>query len=186
MRRRGHWERVLPCKDMSKYLQYFEFPRYRNIVLAKWMQQPVWSLLVPYLNSSALLACNTLSDRSVSDTRGISRAPSSSAVSPEARRVLVSATEAQRRTKSPAVRAAHSAHGRARSPSPSPNSSRSLGSPNGRALTLSRVRSSSPLATMPASGSTIPLPRVPGPASNRAPPGGFLLLEVPLPGEIGG
>jgi hypothetical protein len=57
---------------MAKYLQYFEFPRYRNIVLAKWMQQPMWSLLVPYLNSSALLACNTLADRS--DSRSISKA----------------------------------------------------------------------------------------------------------------
>jgi hypothetical protein len=43
---------------------------------------------------------------------------------------------------------------------------------------------------MPASGSNgaLPLPRVPSASDPRRPPpaGGFLLLDVPLPGAIGG
>ena len=33
VRRCGHWQCVLPCRDMgTRYLPYFEFPRYRNTV----------------------------------------------------------------------------------------------------------------------------------------------------------
>ena len=47
-RRRGHWHRVLPCAEMgTKYLPYFEFARYNNLILAKWMAKPDWSLLAP-------------------------------------------------------------------------------------------------------------------------------------------
>ena len=34
----------------TRYLAYFEFPRYRNTVLAKWMERPDWNLLLPMLN----------------------------------------------------------------------------------------------------------------------------------------
>eukprot|EP00966_Prymnesium_polylepis_P283592 6552083-Prymnesium_polylepis.1 len=34
-------------------MPYFEFPRYRNTVLSKWMERPDWSLLAPFLNPAA-------------------------------------------------------------------------------------------------------------------------------------
>ncbi|KAL1522062.1 hypothetical protein AB1Y20_021706 [Prymnesium parvum] len=52
-RRAGHWTRIIPCTNMSKYMPFFEFPRYRNTVLAKWMERPDWQLLAPYINPSA-------------------------------------------------------------------------------------------------------------------------------------
>ena len=46
--RSGGWERIFPCEGMSRnYLPLFEFPRYRNTVLAKWFDKPDWSLLAP-------------------------------------------------------------------------------------------------------------------------------------------
>ena len=51
--RRGGWQRIFPCEGMGKaYLPFFQFPRYRNTVLAKWMDRPDWSLLQPLLNPS--------------------------------------------------------------------------------------------------------------------------------------
>ena len=53
-RRRGHWHRVLPCAEMgTKYLPYFEFARYNNLILAKWMAKPDWSLLAPLRGGAA-------------------------------------------------------------------------------------------------------------------------------------
>ena len=47
----GDWRRIFPCESMSKvYLPLFEFPRYRNTVMAKWMESPDWSLLGPLLS----------------------------------------------------------------------------------------------------------------------------------------
>lgn len=49
--RSGGWGRIFPTERMLKdYLPYFEFPRYRNTVLAKWMERPDWSLLAPLLH----------------------------------------------------------------------------------------------------------------------------------------
>ena len=48
--RSGHWQRIFPCEGMERYLEYFEFPRYRNTVLAKWMARPDWALLNPLLS----------------------------------------------------------------------------------------------------------------------------------------
>ena len=46
--RSGDWTRIFPCADMTqRYLPLFEFPRYKNTVLAKWMEKPDWSLLAP-------------------------------------------------------------------------------------------------------------------------------------------
>ena len=62
--RRGGWERIFPCANMGKlYLPFFEFPRYSNIVLAKWMERQDWALLLPFVN------------RAVVNAVGSSRAP---------------------------------------------------------------------------------------------------------------
>jgi tubulin polyglutamylase TTLL4 len=54
-RRRGHFTRVLPCANMdSRYLRFFEFARYKNTVLAKWMATPDWRVLAPHLTAEAL------------------------------------------------------------------------------------------------------------------------------------
>ena len=54
-RRRGHWTRLLPCANMeTKYLPFFEFARYKNTVLAKWMACQDWSILAPYMTPEAL------------------------------------------------------------------------------------------------------------------------------------
>ena len=46
--RSGDWTRIFPCDDMARrYLPLFEFPRYKNTVLAKWMDKADWSLLAP-------------------------------------------------------------------------------------------------------------------------------------------
>jgi len=46
-RRRGHFTRVLPCDDMeARYLPFFEFARYKNTVLSKWMDAQVRMLLL--------------------------------------------------------------------------------------------------------------------------------------------
>ena len=41
-RRAGHWERIMPCPHMAKYMPLFEFPRYRNTVsslaVSAWMR----------------------------------------------------------------------------------------------------------------------------------------------------
>ena len=51
--RSGGWERIFPNDLMLKtYLPLFEFPRYRNTVLAKWFDKPDWSLLAPMLSPS--------------------------------------------------------------------------------------------------------------------------------------
>ena len=51
--RHGDWRRIFPCESMAKtYLPLFEFARYRNTVLAKWMDRPDWSLLRPMLDPS--------------------------------------------------------------------------------------------------------------------------------------
>ena len=38
------------CATMQSYLGFFEFPRYNNLVLAKWMEKPDWTLLLPFCN----------------------------------------------------------------------------------------------------------------------------------------
>lgn len=54
-RRCGHFTRVLPCADMvSKYLRFFEFARYKNTILSKWMATPDWRVLAPHLTPAAL------------------------------------------------------------------------------------------------------------------------------------
>lgn len=51
--RSGDWTRIFPCDDMTKrYLPLFEFPRYKNTVLAKWMDKPDWSLLAPMFSTA--------------------------------------------------------------------------------------------------------------------------------------
>ena len=37
-----------PCENMGRYLEYFEFPRYSNLVLSKWMERQDWALLLPF------------------------------------------------------------------------------------------------------------------------------------------
>ena len=50
-RRCGGWSRIFPCGNNTKdYMNFFEFPRYRNTVLAKWYEKPDWTLLGPLLN----------------------------------------------------------------------------------------------------------------------------------------
>lgn len=54
LRRRGHFKRVLPCDHMAeKYGRFFEFPRYRNTVLSKWMASQDWSLLARNVDPAA-------------------------------------------------------------------------------------------------------------------------------------
>ena len=52
LRRCGHWCRVLPCDGMGdRYLPLFEFPRYRNTILAKWMASQAHATLPAPLSS---------------------------------------------------------------------------------------------------------------------------------------
>ena len=60
IRRCGHWRRLFPCADMqTRYLPLFEFPRWRNTILAKWMHQPDWNLLRGHLNTYVLDAAKS-------------------------------------------------------------------------------------------------------------------------------
>mmetsp|Transcript_2682 Transcript_2682/g.7943 ORF Transcript_2682/g.7943 Transcript_2682/m.7943 type:complete len:297 (-) Transcript_2682:17-907(-) len=70
LRRCGHWCRVLPCDGMGdRYLPLFEFPRYRNTILAKWMASQDWALLEPHL------------DVSIAERLGVSTSPRQAAAS---------------------------------------------------------------------------------------------------------
>ena len=55
-RRCGHWQRLFPCDapSMHRYLAYFEFARYSNLVLCKWMERPDWALLLSMLKTAIL------------------------------------------------------------------------------------------------------------------------------------
>ncbi|KAK3283027.1 hypothetical protein CYMTET_9260 [Cymbomonas tetramitiformis] len=47
--RRGNWERVFPAKcleDSDPYTRFFESIRYGNQLLAKWLKEPDWEVLV--------------------------------------------------------------------------------------------------------------------------------------------
>ena len=37
--RRGNFERIFPSPTTHKYLRYFEFPRYSNLLLNAWYQK---------------------------------------------------------------------------------------------------------------------------------------------------
>jgi hypothetical protein len=105
--RSGGWQRIFPCEAMDKqYLHLFEFPRYRNTVLAKWMERPDWPLLAPLLNPSlpadhplrTLCVHSVPSDRSslMSSDRGSSvRKPDAIRRSDQAHQRLRNPDEAQ-------------------------------------------------------------------------------------------
>ena len=54
LRRRGHFERIYPCRNVAYYSQFFLSPRYNNVVLEKWVQEEDWSVLARFMTDRAI------------------------------------------------------------------------------------------------------------------------------------
>ena len=94
-RRRGHWHRVLPCAEMgTKYLPYFEFARYNNLILAKWMAKPDWSLLAALRGGAAPTPAPPPKRAAASDDHAAASQRRASAESKSARAAAAAASAA--------------------------------------------------------------------------------------------
>lgn len=51
LRRSGHLDRIFPCAHVDYYSPFFACKRYMNTLLWKWIRQPDWNTLAPFLRN---------------------------------------------------------------------------------------------------------------------------------------